>query len=127
MQKLLATGVALILGLTGWTCTAGAGVLSATGPVIAILGGDLFQGEAVGHIDGSGTVWIQSRARPTFSCSGQFTSSAKLGGEGSLKCSDGMTVAFHFTRLTIRRGFGAGSSTAGPLTFTYGLSAAESA
>lgn len=119
-------GIAIFSGLTGWAGTAGARLMSSTGPVIAILAGDLFQGQAEGHLDGSGTVWIASRARPAFRCRGQFTSSAQLGGAGSLKCSDGMTVTFQFKRLTLTRGHGAGSSSAGPLSFTYGLSPAES-
>ena len=127
MRRILATGVAVFLGLVGWAGTAGAELLSGTGPVIAILAGDLFHGEATGRLDGSGTVWIQSRAKPDMSCRGQFTSSAKYGGVGSLKCSDGAAVDFQFKRLTLRKGHGFGGSSAGPLTFTYGLSAAESA
>jgi hypothetical protein len=127
MHKLFVSTFALLAGLGAWTQPVNAGLLSGTGPVNAILAGELFHGEAVGRLDGSGTVWIQSRTRPAFGCSGQFTSSAQLGGTGSLKCNDGMTVTFNFKRLTIRRGHGAGSSSAGPMTFTYGLSAAESA
>jgi len=127
MRRLLTTGVAEFLGLTGWAGTASAKLFSDTGPVIAILAGDLFHGEATGKLDGSGTVWIQSRAKPDMSCRGQFTSSAKYGGVGSLKCSDGATVDFQFKRVTLRRGHGFGGTSAGPLTFTYGMSAADSA
>jgi len=126
MHKLFVSAFALFAGLSAWTQPAGAGLLSGTGPVNAILAGEVFYGEAVGRLDGSGTVWIQSRSRPAFGCTGQFTSSAQLGGIGSLRCGDGMTVAFNFKRLTLRQGYGAGSSSAGPMTFTYGLSPAES-
>jgi hypothetical protein len=126
MSNLLLSGIVLFAGLGAWAQPAAAGLLSGKGPVIAILAGDRFEGEAEGRLDGSGTVWIQSLSRPDLTCRGQFTSSAKLGGVGSLKCSDGVTVNFNFQRLTLRRGYGAGSSSRGPLTFTYGLSPAES-
>jgi hypothetical protein len=44
-----------------------------------------------------------------------------------LRCSDGASAAFRFHRLTLRRGYGAGSPGGSALSFTYGLSAEESA
>jgi hypothetical protein len=126
MSNFLLSGIVLLAALGAWTQSANAGLLSGKGPVIAILAGDRFLGEAEGRLDGSGTVWIQSQSKPELTCRGNFTSSAKLGGVGSLKCSDGITVNFNFQRLTLRRGHGAGSSSRGPMTFTYGLSPAES-
>jgi len=123
MDKLL---VAAFVGLAGWTNLANADLFSSTGPVIAILEGNLFHGEAEGHLDGSGTVWIQSSAMPELGCRGQFTSSAAHGGEGSMRCSDGGTVIFRFTRLSLTRGHGEGLSSRGKLSFTYGLSPADS-
>jgi hypothetical protein len=102
------------------------GLFASTGPVIAILAGDRFEGTAEGHLDGSGTVWIQSLARTDLSCRGNFVSSAELGGMGSLRCTDGVVVTFRFRRLTLTRGHGTGTSSRGPLVFTYGLSPAES-
>ncbi len=122
MRKIL---VAVIAGLAGWANPAGAGIFSSTGPVIAILAGDLFVGEAEGHIGGSGTVWIQSQARPEVSCHGRFSYSAEHGGAGSMRCSDGNALTFQFQRLGLKRGHGTGISTRGPLSFTYGLSPAE--
>lgn len=119
----------LIMGLAvvaGWATPAGAGFFSSTGPVIAIFAGDLFLGEAEGNLDGSGTIRIQSSTKPGFTCRGQFTSSAELGGAGSLLCSDSATATIRFQRLSIFRGYGTGSSSRGPMSFTYGLSAIES-
>jgi len=113
--------------VAGWATPAGAGFFSSTGPVIAIFAGQLFQGEAVGNLDGSGTIKIQSSTKPGVTCSGQFTSSAELGGAGSLNCSDSSTATIKFQRLSILRGYGTGSSSRGPMSFTYGLSAIESA
>jgi hypothetical protein len=123
MRKLLIMALGT---LAGWTTPVGAGLFSSTGPVIAILAGDLFMGEAEGHLDGSGTILIQSRARPDVTCRGQFTYSAELGDAGKMRCSDGATATFHFQRLSMLRGYGTGSSSRGSLSFTYGLTANES-
>jgi hypothetical protein len=104
-----------------------AGVFSATGMVIAILADELFLGEAEGHLDGAGTLAIHSQKTPALTCVGQFTSSAELGGEGQLQCSDGSSATFHFQRLSMRKGHGAGSFSRGAMSFSYGLSADEAA
>jgi hypothetical protein len=49
-----------------------------------------------------------------------------LGDAGQLRCSNGATAAFQFHRLSLRRGYGAGTS-GSALSFTYGLTAEESA
>ena len=115
-----------VAGVAGWTNAGAAGLFSSTGPVIAILAGDRFEGVAEGHLDGSGTVRIQSQVTPGLNCRGNFTSSAELGGMGSLRCTDGLVVTFQFRRLTLTRGHGTGTSSRGPLIFTYGLTPAES-
>ena len=120
------TAFVAFAGLAGWTGAAGAGLLSATGPVIAIIADDLFVGEAEGHLDGSGTFKIQSRTRPALTCRGQFTHSAEFGNAGSMQCSDGATGTFQFQRLTILRGYGTGSVSRRSMSFTYGLSSVES-
>jgi len=126
MHRMLIICLAGFAGLAGWASPAGAGFFSSTGPVIAILAGDLFVGEAKGNLDGSGTISIQSRTNPDVTCRGQFTSSAKLGGIGNMQCSDNATATIQFQRLSILRGYGTGSSSRGPMSFTYGLSANES-
>lgn len=126
MHKMWVTGLAASIGLAGWTNLAVADPFSAKGPVIAILAGDLFLGEAEGHLSGAGTLAIQSQQNPAVSCLGQFTSSAEFGGSGQMQCSDGATATFHFQGLTMMRGFGAGSSSRGSMSFTYGLTAVES-
>ncbi len=101
-------------------------VLSSTGPVIAIMGDELFLGEARGYLDGSGTMEIRPQRNSEPTCVGEFTSTAELGGSGQLRCSNGATGTFRFKRLTLRKGFGAGSYDRGPMNFTYGLTAGES-
>jgi len=125
MRNTLMNG--LFAAVAAGTCIAPAhAFFSATGPVIAILADELYLGEAVGYLTGSGTLTIQSQKNAAVSCRGEFTSSAELGGKGQLKCSDGATGTFQFERLTVRRGHGDGSTTRGAMSFTYGLTLAES-
>jgi hypothetical protein len=51
-KLLLMTGLAVSVGLAAWPGRAGAPLLTSTGPVIAILGGELLVGEATGHVGG---------------------------------------------------------------------------
>lgn len=124
MRKILITGFACI-ALAGSPTLASAGAFSAIGAVIAILADELFVGEAEGHLSGAGTIAIHSQRNPALTCLGQFTSSAELGGLGQMHCSDGTTATFRFQRLTMRRGYGTGSSSRGPMSFAYGLTAVE--
>lgn len=118
--------IAAAAALAG-TPAADAGLFSATGQVIAILGGELFVGEAEGHLSGAGTLSIQSRKQPGLACAGDFISSPAHGGSGQLSCSDGTRATFHFKRLSIFSGHGSGSFSRGPMSFSYGLTAEESA
>ena len=124
MRRILNMGLVVV---AVWATPAGAGFFSSTGPVIAIFAGQLFQGEAEGNLDGSGTIKIHSNAKPIVTCSGQFTSSAELGGAGNLICSDSSTATIKFQRLSIFSGYGTGLSGQGTMSFTYGLNAIESA
>jgi hypothetical protein len=87
----------------------------------------LFLGETEGQLDGAGTLAIHSQQTPGLTCIGQFTSSAELGGRGQLHCSDGSSAIFHFQRLGMRKGHGAGSFSRGAMSFSYGLAAREAA
>ena len=125
MRKILITVLAACIALAGSTTLAGAGLLSATRMVIAILADELFVGEAEGRLNGAGTLAIHSQQNPALTCLGEFTSSAALGGKGQLHCSDGTTATFHFKRLSVFRGHGAGSFSRGAMSFAYGFTAEE--
>lgn len=127
MHKLWIMVLAACLGLVGPATQAHAGLFSATGMIIAMLAGELFVGEAEGHLSGAGTLAIHSQKNPDLTCVGQFTSSAALGGSGQMYCSDGATATFHFHRLSLLRGHGAGNFSRGAMSFAYGLSAEEAA
>ena len=124
MRKLLIIVVA-IWALVAWVGLARADLFSSTGPVIAILDGELLLGEATGHLGGWGTIKLHSNAKAGFTCTGEFSTADALGDSGSLRCGDGVKLAFTFQRLTMLRGFGVGDL-GGSLSFTYGLTAEES-
>jgi hypothetical protein len=124
VNKILVAALAACI-LAGPGTLAGAGLFSKTGMVIAILAGDLFLGEAEGHLSGAGTLALRSQKASGLSCLGEFTSSAKLGGSGQMRCSDGTTATFQFRRLSIFSGHGVGTSSRGPMSFVYGLAADE--
>jgi hypothetical protein len=90
------------------------------------MANDLFLGEAEGHLSGAGTIAIHSQRNPDVSCSGQFTSSAELGGSGEMRCSNGTTGTYHFKRLSLEKGYGVGSYRRRSMSFTYGLTSNES-
>ena len=125
VRQLWITGLVACAALAGPAGVADAGLLSAKGPVIAILAGELYVGEAEGHWNGAGTLAIHSQKDPGLTCAGEFTSSAELGGKGQLRCSDRRTAVFRFQRLDMYRGHGAGTLGAAALSFTYGLTAEE--
>ena len=125
MRKCLTTVLAACIGLAGSATLAGAELFSATRTVIAILAGDLFVGQAEGHLSGAGTLAIHSQKNPALTCLGQFTSSAALGGSGQIRCSDGTTATFNFQRLSVFRGYGVGSFSRGAMRFAYGFTAEE--
>ena len=123
----------LISGVVGCSICLGAGtniaaqeLFSKTGPVIAIMADELFLGEAVGHLGGAGTIAIHSQRNPGVTCLGEFTSSAELGGSGRMRCSNGATGTYRFTRLTLEQGHGQGRYNQRSMSFTYGLTADES-
>jgi hypothetical protein len=117
--------LAVCIGLAAAAKPVDANLFSSTGLVIAILDDDLFVGEAEGHLNGAGTLTLQSQKAPTLTCMGKFTSSAALGGTGQMQCSDGATATFHFQRLGVFRGYGTGTFSRGSMSFAYGFSADE--
>ena len=121
------TATIVCIGMLGLASPAGAEMFSATRSVIAIVAGDLYVGEAEGHLSGAGTLAIHAQKNPAVTCTGEFTSSAALGGSGQLHCSDGRVATFQFKRLTAFTGHGAGSFGSDAMSFVYGLSAAAAA
>lgn len=117
--------LAFAAALCGWAGLAQAGPFSLKSPVIAIFNGELLVGEATAYLAGWGTIALSSQAGLT--CTGEFSGTEELGHGGELRCSDGAAAAFRFQRLSLRSGYGTGSSAGSALSFTYGLSAEQSA
>jgi phospholipid transport system substrate-binding protein len=127
MRSLLVKGFIVIAGYAGWAGPAHAGFLSVTSPVIVILGGDLFVGEAERRIDGSGSIRIQASANPALTCHSEFPQDAGADDVRNMRCSDGVAATYQFRRLGPASGYGTGSTSRGPMSFTFGLDAAAAA
>ena len=125
-RELEAGALALCIVLGAWAGHARA-QFSSTSPVIAIFEGELLLGEATGHLGGWGTIALRAPSKAGLTCAGEFSYTEAAGDAGQLKCSDGAHAAFWFQRLSMMRGYGAGSPGGGALSFTYGLSAEDSA
>jgi len=121
MRKSLPTALLAGVGILLPLPPAHGGMFSAKGNVIALLAGELYVGEAIGHFNGAGTLAIRSQKTPHVSCVGEFTSSALRGGSGQMRCTDGATATFQFKRLNIYRGYGVGEYSRGSMNFAYGL------
>jgi hypothetical protein len=127
MRKTTLVAAIACIGLAASAAPASAGLLSSTGAVIAIMGDELFTGTAEGHLNGAGTLAIQSQKDASLTCKGNFTSSAELGGKGKLKCSDGSSSTFQFKRLNLYQGHGGGTFNKhkAAMSFAYGLTVEE--
>jgi hypothetical protein len=126
-RELEAGALALCIVLGAWAGHARAQGFSSTSPVIAILEGELLLGEATGHLGGWGTIALRAPSKDGRTCAGEFSYSDAAGDAGQLKCSDGARAAFWFQRLSMMRGYGAARPGGSALSFTYGLSAEDSA
>jgi hypothetical protein len=79
--------------------------------------GESFSGSATGHIDGAGTLTINSNKGA--SCTGNFVYVTMREGSGTFHCSDGRSGPFTFVS-TGKRGTGKGTLDGQPFIFTFG-------
>jgi hypothetical protein len=103
------------------------GLFSVTLPVIAIFHDDLFVGEAIGHLDRTGTIDLRSVLDPKIKCVGSFRYTGLKTGVADMRCDDGVEAKLLFNALSAFSGYGAGSTPKGPASFTFGLSPEEAA
>lgn len=127
MSRVLIASVVLVFNLSG---AANAdemriGLFSVTLPVIAILHGELFVGEAVGHIDRTGTIEVRSAPDRDKKCVGSFRYTGLKTGLAHMRCDDGVEATLSFTALSAFSGYGYGSTLRGLASFTFGLSPEE--
>jgi hypothetical protein len=98
---------------------------SVTVPVVALVADTVFIGESKGYRDGTSSIEMSSTTDPSLKCIGEARRTGLQGGQGSAECNDGTQVKFHFTALSNTSGYGIGSSSRGPVSFTYGLTRDE--
>ena len=103
------------------------GLFTVTLPVIAILNGNLYMGDAVAHIDRTGTIALRSAVDPKDRCVGSFRFTSLKTGLADMRCDDGVEAQLSFNALSVFSGYGYGSTLRGPASFTFGLSPEEAA
>ncbi len=101
------------------------GLLTTTTPVVAVVAGDLYTGESISFIDGSGTMHLKSSAAPDHVCSGAFRYETEQIGVGDMNCSGGESATFQFRALSTLTGYGFGRMSGGDLSFAYGMTAEQ--
>jgi hypothetical protein len=103
------------------------GLFTASAPVVAIMYDDLFLGEAIGHVDRTGTIDMHSAIDSEKRCVGEFRYTGSNSGIANLQCNDGAAAHISFNALSMLSGYGYGSTARGPVSFTYGLTLDEAA
>jgi hypothetical protein len=101
------------------------GLFSVKLPVIAILDENLFVGEAIGYLDRTGSIDLQSALEPKVKCVGTFRYTGLATGLADMKCDDGVRASLSFKGLGAFSGYGVGSTPKGPASFTFGLTPKE--
>ena len=94
-------------------------------PVFAVVDGMLLAGEALGHWDRTGTMSVHSTLDEALHCEGSFRFTGLKSGTAQIRCSDGSELDLNFEALGALSGWGQGLTSRGPVSFTFGLSAAE--
>jgi hypothetical protein len=90
-------------------------------PVIAILHGDLFVGNATAHLNRKGTIDLQSVLDANGKCFGSFRFTDANAGIADMQCNDGSAARLSFRALSTFSGYGSGDTPSGPASFTFGL------
>jgi hypothetical protein len=103
------------------------GLFSVNLPVIAILHGELFVGEAVGYLDRTGIIEVMSVQDARNKCMGTFRYTGSTTGLADMRCGDGSQASLSFNALSAFSGYGYGDTPRGPASFTFGLDPDEAA
>ena len=119
-----------ILGIVALTLTmiadvkceeAQMGLFSVKLPVIAVLHGELFVGEAIASVNRKGTIDLRSVLDGKGKCFGSFRFTDAKTGVADMQCNDGSAARLPFSALSTFSGYGSGSTPNGPASFTFGL------
>lgn len=114
----LALGLALAAAATA-AASAGSGGL----PVLAVIGGRVFVGEAQPaqryHL--RTPITFASAGPPAVTCRGVYTLSAGRGDGFDIACDDGVKLRGDLTMENMTSGYGDGQAANGKFGFTYGM------
>jgi hypothetical protein len=119
--------LASTLALGGCANQAGAkmGLFTTTMPVVAMVAGELYTGQAISYIDGTGTMKLKSSTTPARECTGDFRYESERLGVGDIECSGGTSATFQFRALSTLTGYGFGRARQGEVSFAYGMTAEQ--
>jgi hypothetical protein len=123
MRRALLILTAIATLVSGCANSSGArmGLFTTTTPILAIVAGEIYTGESVSYIDGSGTIRLRASSHRERQCDGEFRSESQVVGVGSIHCTDGTQTLFQFRALSTLTGYGFGRAATGEVRFTYGL------
>jgi hypothetical protein len=113
--------VALTLGGCANSSGARMGLFTTTMPMVAIVGAEVFAGESVSYIDGTGTIKLKGSSNPRRECDGDFHYESERLGVGTIRCADGIDALFQFRALSTLTGYGFGRAKVGDVSFAYGF------
>jgi hypothetical protein len=111
----------LALGACANQSGAQMGLFTTTAPVVAVVGGELYTGQSVCYIDGSGVIQLKSSSNPEQECSGDFRYESERLGVGDMRCTGGSSATFQFRALSTLTGYGFGRARTGDVSFAYGM------
>ncbi len=89
---------------------------------ILIINNQLLHGSVVLIPDRTGTVAFNADKGPITSCFGSIRYTATNAGRVDVHCNDGAAAVLPYTLLGETRGYGYGSTDAGPASLVFGLS-----
>lgn len=112
------TGCARINDYASWPLTSSMDAL-------AIVNGQLLQGEVKLLTDRTGKVTLAAAKGPVTSCVGGLRFTGTTAGAIDLRCNDGSVVDMQFALLSEARGYAYGQTASGPVSLTFGLSNAQ--
>jgi hypothetical protein len=108
--------------------SAGMYAVSSNVGALAVVGGQVLQGDVSLNVDRTGTFVLNTLAGdkgPLSSCSGRLRFTAKNSGSMDLRCNEGTQTELTYQMLSASSGYAYGISPDVPASLTFGLSLAQ--
>jgi hypothetical protein len=123
MRTALSSVAVAALALSACANPSGArmGLFTTTTPVVAIVGGELYTGESVCFLDGTGRLDLHASTDPAQACSGRFRYESDHLGVGDMRCNGKTDASFQFRALSTMTGYGFGRAQEAEVSFAYGM------